>query len=79
LGLRDRSRLDSPALGIELASALQRLHPASFRLDGTLGMIGARSVVAAIARGDDPRAITAGWEADIAAFRERRAPYLLYR
>lgn len=74
----DRDALDSPALGVELAAALHRRHPAEFRLDLTLGSIGSASVLEAIGTGVDPKAIAAGWQADLDAFRIRRAPYLLY-
>lgn len=74
----DRDTLDSPALGVELASALQRLYPDDFRLDQTLGNIGSRAVVAAIRAGDDPSSIVAVWQADLDEFRARRTRYLLY-
>ena len=76
--LVDRKALDAPALGVELAGALHTLHPDRFRLRDTLGMVGARWVVDALAAGGDPRAITRRWEPALAAFRERRAAYLLY-
>ena len=76
--LVDRTALDAPALGIELASALHALHPDRFRFGDTLGMVGARWVVDALASGSDPRAIARRWEPALAAFRERREAYLLY-
>jgi uncharacterized protein YbbC (DUF1343 family) len=74
----DRDALDSPALGVEIAAALHRLYPDAFRLDQTLGSIGSVEVLDAIRSGEDPRAIAAGWQADLDAFRTRRARYLLY-
>ena len=78
LTVTDRDALDSPALGIEIAAALQHLYPNDFRLDSTLGSIGSASVLAAIRAGDDPRAIAAGWQPELEAFLARRARYLLY-
>lgn len=76
--LVDRETLDAPALGVEIASALQRLYPTQFELDKTLGMIGARWVVQAIKDGQDPREIAQRWQGRLAAFRALRAKYLLY-
>jgi uncharacterized protein YbbC (DUF1343 family) len=78
LVLVDRERLDAPALGVELASALHRFHPDRFALDATIGMIGARWVVQAIKDDDDPRLIAARWQPALAAFRATRERYLLY-
>jgi len=74
----DRDALDSPALGIEIASALHRLYPREFQLDKTLGMIGARRVVAAIGQGVDPRSIRPGWQTALDRFAVLRSRYLLY-
>lgn len=78
LVLTDRARLDAPALGIELASALHRLHSDRFRLEATTGMVGARWVVQAIRDGDDPRTIAARWQPALARFAAIRGRYLLY-
>lgn len=74
----DRDTLDSPALGVELASALQRLYPDDFRLDQTLGNIGSRVVVDGIRAGDDPKSIVSAWQPGLDEFRASRARYLLY-
>jgi len=52
--LLNRQMLDSPALGIEIASALYRLYPKDFQIDKTLRMIGSRKVLQAIKAGQDP-------------------------
>jgi uncharacterized protein YbbC (DUF1343 family) len=77
--VRDRNLLDSPALGIELASALYSLYANSFQLDHTVGMIGARWVLQAIQSSSDPRAIAQRWAHSLDEFRALRAKYLLYR
>lgn len=76
--LENRERLDSPALGIEIASALYRLYPNDFKLKSTLGMIGARSVLNAIELRQDPREIASNWQNALRDFETRRARYLLY-
>ena len=76
--IQDRTALDSPALGVELASALHRLYGGKFQLDHTLGMIGSRRVIQAIKDGVEARTITRGWTAALEAFHKIRARYLLY-
>jgi uncharacterized protein YbbC (DUF1343 family) len=76
--LVDRARLDTARLGLELAAALHRLYPAAFRLDETAGLIGSRTTLAALENGADPRALPAGWRADLEGFKTLRAKYLLY-
>jgi SSS family transporter len=74
----DRGRLDSPELGIEILSALHHLYPAQFNLARAASLIANAETMAALERGDDPRAIAATWAAPLAEFRARREKYLLY-
>lgn len=76
--VEDRSVLDAPALGVELASALYRLYPQHFQLENILGMIGARWVVQALQTGQDPRIIAQRWRQPLEKFRTLRSQYLLY-
>lgn len=76
--LPDRNALDAPALGVEIAAALHRLHPQAFELDQTLPLVGAGWVLRAIRDGEDPKAIARRWEQELAGFRVLRAKYLLY-
>ena len=76
--LLDRHALDSPLLGVELASALYRLYPEKFDLHGILGMTGARWVLQAITEGRDPKDIAAQWQSALAEFMQLRSAYLLY-
>ena len=76
--LLDRQALDSPALGIEIASALHRLYPNDFLLDKTLGLIGSRQVLKAIQEGQDPASIVQDWQAPLEQFCNLRSKYLLY-
>jgi uncharacterized protein YbbC (DUF1343 family)/CubicO group peptidase (beta-lactamase class C family) len=78
LRVTDRAALDSPALGVELVSALYRLYPAKFRFGGTRGMVGSREVIQAIKHGVDPREIRRQWQARLEKFERLRAKYLLY-
>jgi uncharacterized protein YbbC (DUF1343 family) len=76
--LLDRQILDSPALGIEIASALYRLYPRSFQIDKTLGLIGSREVLQAIKEGQDPTSIVLNWQGPLEQFSKLRSKYLLY-
>jgi uncharacterized protein YbbC (DUF1343 family) len=76
--LTDRNRLDSPLLGIELMSALQRFHSDRFAIDRTIGMLGSRESLAAIKAQVDPREIAPMWSTALDGFRVRRESSLLY-
>ncbi|MFA6972712.1 MAG: exo-beta-N-acetylmuramidase NamZ domain-containing protein [Gallionella sp.] len=74
----DRHTLDSPLLGIELASALYRLYPVEFNIQEIVGMVGARWVLQAIIDGQDPKLISSQWQDGIHEFSALRSRYLLY-
>jgi uncharacterized protein YbbC (DUF1343 family) len=77
--LVDRDALDSPELGVEMASALFKLFPNDFKLDSTLQLMGSHAVVDGIRAGRDPRRLAYEWEQNqLQPFRRLRAPYLLY-
>ncbi|OGP88391.1 MAG: serine hydrolase [Deltaproteobacteria bacterium RBG_16_48_10] len=77
--LLDRQTLDSPALGIEIISALYRLYPKDFQLDKTRGLIGSRKVLQAIKAGQDPATIVQDWQGPLEQFCSMlRLKYLLY-
>jgi len=77
--LRDRDRLDAPALGVELVAALWTLYGAQFEIDRVDRLLRNRPILNRIKAGIDPRLIAAGWQAQLAQFRARRSHYLLYR
>ncbi|MGH9470404.1 MAG: exo-beta-N-acetylmuramidase NamZ domain-containing protein [Terriglobia bacterium] len=76
--LLNRRALDSPELGIEIASALYKLFPGQFQLDKNLRLIGSREAIGEIKAGRDPRAIALKWESGLYPFRVIRRKYLLY-
>jgi uncharacterized protein YbbC (DUF1343 family) len=76
--LTDRNTLDSPELGIEIVSALQRLYPTQFNLSKTDPLIVSVNTLLSLKNNEDPRAISAAWKPDLDAFRQRRQAYLLY-
>ena len=75
----DRNTLDSPELGIELASALRKLYPNDFRLEKMMDLLNNQSVYDAIQAGEDPRRIAEDWQERLDAFLRMREKYLLYK
>ena len=76
--LLDRQALDSPALGVEIASAIFNLYPKIFQIDKTLHSIGSPEVLKAIKEGKDPQWIFLRWQVPLEEFNELRSKYLLY-
>jgi uncharacterized protein YbbC (DUF1343 family) len=74
----DRSALDSPELGVELISALHHLYP-EFAMAKAEHLIANVDTMRALENQEDPRKIAEGWTTDLAAFKKRRQPYLLYQ
>jgi hypothetical protein len=75
----DRERLRPVRVGVEIASALQSLHPAAFDFRNTVRLLGSQATIDRIRRGDDPAAIAASWSNDEARWRLLRNRYLIYR
>jgi len=76
--LVDRQALDSPALGIEIASALYRLYPKDVQIGETWGLVGSRKVLQAMKQGQDPISIVQDWQDPLEQFCKIRSRYLLY-
>jgi uncharacterized protein YbbC (DUF1343 family) len=74
----DRRVLDAAEMGVEILSELHRMYPKQFDLEKTLRLVGSRSTLDAMERGDDPRAISDGWRPRLAAYEDRRKGFLLY-
>ena len=78
LTLTDRNALDSPAMGIELLSALQHLYPKQFNLSHADRLVVNVNTMLALQNNDDTHKIVSSWASDLNAFKARRQPYLLY-
>lgn len=76
--ITDRDRFDSIRLGLEVAYALHKLYPGKIDFEQSKPLIGNRKVIDALKAGDDPRVIEQNLMNDIAAFMNRRRPFLLY-
>lgn len=74
----DRNELDAPELGLEIASALYKLYPKQYKLDGLDKLLVSKTTLEALTLGEDPRRIADEWRAGIDKFAGIRAKYLLY-
>jgi len=74
----DREMFDSGRFGVELASALEKLFPGKINIDKCKFLIGNRSVVESLKKGQDPSAIWMHFQLSTTEFTNRRRPYLLY-
>jgi uncharacterized protein YbbC (DUF1343 family) len=75
----DRNTLDSPELGIELASALHKLYPNDFKMERMADLLVNQAVFEAIEAGEDPRRIAEDWQERLEGFVRLREKYLLYK
>ncbi len=74
----DRSSLDSPELGVEIASALHKLYPEQYKLDKLDWLLVNKAAAQAIAAGEDPRRIADDWREGLQKFLGVRKKYLIY-
>jgi len=77
--LVDRSVLDAPELGVELASALRKLYPLQWKMEKIIEILANQSVFDAIAQDQDPRRIAQDWQERLQEFTKIREKYLIYR
>jgi hypothetical protein len=69
---------DSSRFGVELASALEKLFPGKIDFEKCRFLIGNRSVLESLKKGQDPSATWMRMQSAAAEFSSRRKPYLLY-
>ncbi|HXG34114.1 MAG TPA: exo-beta-N-acetylmuramidase NamZ domain-containing protein [Bryobacteraceae bacterium] len=75
----DREAFSAARLGLELASALEKLFPGRLVLDANRSLIGNLAVLEALKAGEDPRRIEEESWAAVKEFLKLREKYLLYR
>ena len=75
----ERNALDSPELGIELASALRKLYPQQFHMERMMELLVNQAAYDAIAQGQDPRRIAQDWQPLLDEFQGMRQKYLIYK
>jgi len=69
---------DTSRFGIELASALEKLFPGKIDFEKCRFLIGNRSVLDSLKKGQDASAIWMRVQSEAAEFTARRSPYFLY-
>lgn len=77
--ITDREALDAVRLGVEIASALQKLYPGKMDFETNRFLIGNRKLIEELKTGRDPRTIVPELEEGINGFLTRGAPYLIYK
>ena len=76
--MTDRERFDAAEFGLGLLFALHTQYPQQFQIAKANGTLLNQATMDALQSGKDPHEIAAMWEANLQAFREARAKYLLY-
>jgi uncharacterized protein YbbC (DUF1343 family)/CubicO group peptidase (beta-lactamase class C family) len=77
--LIDRNAFEASELGIELASALQKLYPEQWHMPRLIELLNNQSVFDAIASGQNPRRIAEDWREALDKFIQVRQKYLIYK
>lgn len=77
--LTDRDRLNAVDVGIVIALTVQRLYPNDYALKKVAPLLRDEATLAAIKAGQPLAEIKAGWKKELAQFKKRRAPFLLYK
>jgi len=76
--ITDRLALRPVRMGLEIATALYRLYPETYRLETDKPLFGSAQVLGSIKEGEDPARVSKRWQADEVGWRMLRARYLLY-
>jgi uncharacterized protein YbbC (DUF1343 family) len=76
--ITDRDRLNAVDVGVALALALQRLYPGQYALPKLNTLLQHPATLKAIEAGGSLGEIRNAWADELAAFRKRRRPFLLY-
>ena len=76
--LKDRTRFQTVAAGLEMARAVSRLYPRHFQLEKLVGMTGSEAVEQGIQRGDSVDQIVETGREELEGFLQIRQKYLLY-
>ena len=75
----DRALLRPVRVGLEIASALNKLYASQYQLDAAGRLFGSRETLSRVKLGDDPAEIAASWGVAESKWRLLRSKYLLYR
>ncbi len=78
VAITNRSQFRPVRTGMEIASAIHRLHPQEWMVDRFHRLLLNETSITALKAGIDPKDIERSWAAGLKAFRGRRSSYLLY-
>ncbi|HTM90221.1 MAG TPA: hypothetical protein VL155_18595, partial [Terriglobales bacterium] len=79
LVLLDRSVLDAPEMGVELASALHKLYGTAYDMHRMPELLNNKAAFDAIVAGEDPRRSAQDWQEQLSKFQDMRQKYLIYK
>jgi uncharacterized protein YbbC (DUF1343 family) len=74
----DRNVLDSPELGLEIASAIHKVSGEKFQLNKINTLLANKGVLDGLLAGRDPQRIAEDWQQPLNDFNAKRKAYLLY-
>jgi uncharacterized protein YbbC (DUF1343 family) len=74
----DRNLIDSPELGLEIATVLHKLYAEKFQLNKIDLLLANRIVLEGLQAGRDPQRMEEEWQQQLEDFKTKRKPYLLY-
>lgn len=74
----DRTQFLPVRTGIAIATQLQSLYPDAWKVDGYARLLASDAVLEGIKKGDSWNQLERGWVDELAAFQQRREPFLLY-
>jgi uncharacterized protein YbbC (DUF1343 family) len=74
----DRNVLDSPGLGLEIASAIHKVSGDKFQLNKIDRLLANKSVLDGLLAGRDPQRLAEDWRQQLDDFNAKRKAYLLY-
>jgi uncharacterized protein YbbC (DUF1343 family) len=77
--ITDRSAIEAMRMGLEIAAALRELYPEQFDVAKILSLLGNSGTIERLRRGETADSVVRSWDAQLEAFRQMRAKYLLYR
>ncbi|MGH9661024.1 MAG: exo-beta-N-acetylmuramidase NamZ domain-containing protein, partial [Bryobacteraceae bacterium] len=75
----DREVFDTSRAGLEVAAAIEKLHPGRLTFEDNRRLIGSEAVIAALKAGEDPRLLHQRLEEQVQDFLKIRARYLIYK
>ncbi|HWH58951.1 MAG TPA: hypothetical protein VN682_15075, partial [Terriglobales bacterium] len=74
-----REFLDSPEMGLEIATALHTLYPEQFHIEKMGEIVANQTIMNSLVHSEDPRRIALDWQDELQKFQQARERYLIYK